>query len=394
MRQGLTTLPDWKRLGMNVTAVANGREALEEIDRNRPQILITDLRMPIMDGIELIEKIRLTDPHMRILILTCLDDFKFTKRALELGVSDYILKLTADVDEIEDALFKIRQSLDEDNTAMEHSHKSNGQQFKERILKDYICREIMTADEFCKSAQSLSLCFSSKQICLVRMKFPMDNAPVNQGIPMERVMSFLLSLIDAILTLYGHGEVFSDSVENVVLIFSFGDLSISDALDLKTKILTEAEHSVCHYLGVPAYIGISGFINGYKFLPQLYREAGEALQRETNILGNPKLSAVIGFLQENFRRDISLGDAADFAGVTPNYLSKIFLQSGLGSFTTVLNEIRVSCAKTLLHDFSYTVYRVGEQVGFQNATYFIRVFKKHTGVTPNEYRIQPKGEWE
>ena len=56
------------------------------------------------------------------------------------------------------------------------------------------------------------------------------------------------------------------------------------------------------------------------------------------------------------------------------------------TFTDALNCVRVEKAKQLLQDKSLTAYKIGEMVGIGNATYFIRVFKKYTGETPNEYR--------
>ena len=59
------------------------------------------------------------------------------------------------------------------------------------------------------------------------------------------------------------------------------------------------------------------------------------------------------------------------------------------TFTDMLNQTRVDRAKQLLNGGEIPVYRVGELVGIANATYFIRVFRKYTGVTPNEYRGKP-----
>lgn len=77
---------------------------------------------------------------------------------------------------------------------------------------------------------------------------------------------------------------------------------------------------------------------------------------------------------------------ADELEVSAGYLSRLFVSTMGRTFTDALNCVRVERAKQLLQDKSLTAYKIGEMVGIGNATYFIRVFKKYTGETPNEYR--------
>lgn len=91
--EDLKTLIDWEKLGFNLVATAqNGSQALKRLKKYRPQVLITDIIMPGMDGLELIRQARQLLPGLRILIITSYDEFDYAKRALQLGVTDYILK--------------------------------------------------------------------------------------------------------------------------------------------------------------------------------------------------------------------------------------------------------------------------------------------------------------
>lgn len=70
----------------------NGKDALELIKEHRPHVVLTDINMPIMDGLEMITKAKLISPNTRFIILSGYNDFEYARTALRLGVSDYILK--------------------------------------------------------------------------------------------------------------------------------------------------------------------------------------------------------------------------------------------------------------------------------------------------------------
>lgn len=111
VREGLKSVIGWDKLGMEVVGdAANGRQALEIYERERPDIVLTDIRMPVMDGLELIARIREEDKKTGIVILTCYEEFGYLQEALRMGVSDYILKLKMKPAEIEAAMAKVKRS--------------------------------------------------------------------------------------------------------------------------------------------------------------------------------------------------------------------------------------------------------------------------------------------
>lgn len=233
VREWLKRRVSWEACGLKVCAEAgNGRDALELFQKEKPDIILTDLRMPVMDGITLIRQVREMDKRVRVIILTCLDEFILAKQAMELDVSSYILKLTSEPDEIERELLKVR---------------------------DYL--KNLDGDE-------------------------------------------------------------------------------------------------------------------------------EPLKEESKIIHNQRLNAAIDYLQKHFAENISLLQVAEYVGVTPNYLGKMFLKYRNCTFTDELNRLRISAAKHLLDNPSCRIYEVAEQTGFANTTYFFRVFKKYEGCTPTEYRIR------
>ena len=90
---------------------ADGEEAVELVERYLPDLLITDIKMPILGGLELVERIRRTNPDLRILIVSGYSEFEYARRAIELGVDDYILK-PVEVPALQETLRKIRIRLE------------------------------------------------------------------------------------------------------------------------------------------------------------------------------------------------------------------------------------------------------------------------------------------
>lgn len=112
IRTGISRKIDWASLGFCLVGEAgNGEEALELADRLRPDVVLTDIKMPFMDGLELCRRLRLTLPGARLVIFSGFDDFEYARQAMSLGVSEYILK-PINASELQQVLEKLRDQLD------------------------------------------------------------------------------------------------------------------------------------------------------------------------------------------------------------------------------------------------------------------------------------------
>ncbi|GEN34774.1 MULTISPECIES: response regulator transcription factor [Aneurinibacillus] len=102
VRKGLRAYVNWKAYDMEVVSeAANGEQALEIINQQPIELVITDIRMPLVDGIELTRAVKENYPHITVILLTCYDDFSLVKEALDIGASGYVLKT-----ELEDGSFE------------------------------------------------------------------------------------------------------------------------------------------------------------------------------------------------------------------------------------------------------------------------------------------------
>ena len=128
----------WEKYQCSVVqCVENGKEAWNQIIRLKPEIVITDIKMPEMDGLELTEKIKEQNPGILIIMITGYQDFEYAKRAISLGVKELVLK-PIDNKEMEEALKKVTDDLSLENE-------------KNNILKNmFLSGSLLELDEILK----------------------------------------------------------------------------------------------------------------------------------------------------------------------------------------------------------------------------------------------------
>lgn len=142
VREGLMERIDWESNGYIVTDRAeNGHEAMEMFERSRPDVVVTDIQMPFMDGLQLAEWIRENYPLTKIIILTGYDEFEYARKAITLQIDEYVLKPFSSHELIE-ILLKVKEQIE-----AEMAQKENIVQLKEHVQRSLpILRELFLAE--------------------------------------------------------------------------------------------------------------------------------------------------------------------------------------------------------------------------------------------------------
>lgn len=136
-RIGITNMIDWEAEGLNlIRTFENGKEALEYLLENPIDILITDLKMPIMDGLELLEQLQLNHIHCQSIILTAFDDFQFVKQAFKFGASDYLRKLDLNKAMLLDVLTLAKEKITPEEMTPPTFNAADFLQNKRAYIKD------------------------------------------------------------------------------------------------------------------------------------------------------------------------------------------------------------------------------------------------------------------
>lgn len=122
VREGIVQQIDWAAYGFEVPEHAeNGREAAEMIDRLLPDVVVTDIQMPFMNGLQLAEWIRSKHPDTKIIILTGYDEFEYAQKAIRLQIDEYILKPFS-TQELIDIILKVKNQIETEIAAKENIH--------------------------------------------------------------------------------------------------------------------------------------------------------------------------------------------------------------------------------------------------------------------------------
>lgn len=135
--EGLQYIIDWNELGFSICATAvNGVDALEKILKLQPDLVLMDIRMPRMSGIEVIENARRNGFGGRFIILSGMSDFKYAQKAMQLQTDFYLTK-PIDEDELEDAVKTLKERILQDQAATTHLEKYR-EKARDPILKDLL----------------------------------------------------------------------------------------------------------------------------------------------------------------------------------------------------------------------------------------------------------------
>ena len=103
---------------------------------------------------------------------------------------------------------------------------------------------------------------------------------------------------------------------------------------------------------------------------------------------NDIIKRALHYIYEHFQMPLTLEEVADFIHLHPSYFSSMFKKSTGSSFKEYLNMVRIEESKRLLRNTEYSIIDIAIAVGFEDQSYFSKVFKKYTGLTPNEWKRQ------
>jgi two-component system response regulator YesN len=283
VRMGLKNSINWEKFDMVVVGdAADGQTAWNIYNQENPDIVITDIRMPVMNGIELITKIREHDRITKILILTCVEEFDIAREAMSLEVSDYILKLNMTEKDIESVLQKLKNELDQNHDRQNYKYVTDAEKgvVKEQILKAFLFYEQISVEQFTSYVKTNKLCLKPEHLVLCIMEidhFEEVNAKfkTKEG---KLIRISVISLLKELLDGAKIGEAFRDTDKRYIIIFS-----LTSPLDQKDSYaeIRSITHNIIDimniYLGISVTLGMSSIKDGFCCLADLYNEATSTL---------------------------------------------------------------------------------------------------------------------
>jgi Response regulator containing CheY-like receiver domain and AraC-type DNA-binding domain len=275
VRMYLLAAADWNKEGFEIIAdVQDGEQALEKIEELRPELVITDISMPVMDGVELIREIRRRQIPCRIIVLSCHDSYTHVKEALKQGADDYILKNEFKNENIHNMLASLKHKIEE--TREETRQKQllaqladlGSNELKKKFLicvaeNDYDYNQLQ--GKSVKYGVQLSLLKTA--IIEVKLLEPCrDDEPseLKQG-----MLKKLLKIFREELGMSLHFELIMKNESEYTVILDGGTISDSSAEKLHEHIKQE--------FNLPLAMGISDVCIGKDSLKHAYLHAKQAL---------------------------------------------------------------------------------------------------------------------
>ena len=331
--EGLRRHIPWSETGCVCAGVAsNGVEALQLCQRLHPDVVITDVKMPLMDGLELCRSLRAEFPDLHLMVISAYDDFAFAQHAMTFGVVNYILKPIDDK--------KIAEIA--------------------RLLK-----QISQASQ--QHSASLSTFFTSSVLSDLA-------AALNEGDA---------AALDRLLL---------DSLRP-------DHFTLPTVKEVAANLLAALYRHLAH-LGLPAAVDGQSLAESLAVLPTLHAPSLVAsyVQRqyawvcrriaETKKPGLPALvQKAKQYIQDNYADpQITTYSIAHKLHISQSYLCQLYRSIEKTSINAFLTELRIEHACRLMASSDLPIYEIARQVGYPDAHYFAKVFRKVKGLPPSGYK--------
>ena len=506
IRQGMKKIITNSGHDWNVVAEAgDGEAALQVLDEHpETELLITDIRMPIMDGIELIKEIRKTNTSLRIIVLSGFDDFSYVHSAFINGALDYLLKpfqkqeLLDRIESVENSICEERKSKQYDKErktiiitdVMKRILNGNGEQipqdlkeleilginssfpcffvciicadqyykqFKdvgqyEKRLKDDIDRVVGRLKEkngfdycyhidkqeiavivFCEDTDkgeeagdaifdvlnndrdeldTNTIGFSNFHEDVNQMKAAYNEAKdaiqarfylgkskkIHYNEISEKYLEFQYDVEPIVNQIIHYLELcdvikVKNEVEQLFL-----DLSYSRPDKFRKYILNVLEILIIRIRNFENVLQMQvqdwqfqvEYVNTYRelktFMNSVLQGVIEYIKDEKSKKSKKRIELAKVFIEDNYRKQITLNDVAEYVELNSSYFSNLFKEEEGINFSEYLLNVRMEKAKKLLKDPKVKVYEIGNLVGYEDAVSFGRAFKKKIGMSPKEYR--------
>ncbi|GLX66894.1 response regulator transcription factor [Paenibacillus glycanilyticus] len=376
VRKGLRSTVPWAKYGMEVVSDApNGRKAWDAFLEHRPEVVITDIVMPEMDGIELSRKVKEAAPDTKIILLSCHRDFEYAQQGMKLGASGYLLKTAFEDEELEDMLAKFQKEL---KAASESAAKKDNASEQGELLSTLLYAWLNGHDDkFAGEMEKRTReewSFNGEQAYLYLLKTSGCEYSWPERLKQGAHEDRQLCLGTAIP--YGNERCYCMVPQSKV-----------NAME---SILVEQKSESAKFQW--ARRGpLSGAEERLEAMLSLHKEA--EIEKAYQVSAGDWPEAIwraVKLLHDNPSAEWSVSDVARQVGLSRSHFSILFKKAVGDSFVAFQYKRKLKLATGLLRDTNLTMQEIAERTGLGDSKYFSKWFKRCTGETPSRYRAEQK----
>lgn len=334
----------WGEYGFSVEGEAcDGKDALRKLDTKEYDLIITDIKMPGMDGIEFIQELRSRQDDTCIVFLSTHSDFQFARQGIRFGVFEYMTK------PLEEA-------------ALNDILTRAGAYISEKKFRE----ERLTSSEKAQEEDS-------------GIYYPVDheNLIISYILTADlRLKETLLETFREICRLYDGDSGKVRVLANTLL------YNIKTRIDEKFPWLKKLEGPIIS-AGI-ADLGEACLMEG-EFAAQLLDIKEKILKYQLNH-SDSIIRRICQCVMDNIESEINLESIANEVHISKDYVGKLFKQKVMCNFNDYVTKMKMEHAKYLILAGDLKNYEISERLGYKKADYFSSLFKAHTGLTPSEYK--------
>jgi len=385
IRRGLRNVVDWNELNIEVVGEAeDGEIALEQIQKLNPDLILLDICMPFLNGLELIKRLNKVDPNCTIIIITGHDEFEYMHEALKLKVFDYLLK-PVQKDALKDTICRAIQEISKNQEKKIYMDWTSNQLdqnldvLKQVFLSNWF-KGNYTYEELLNQLSHFKLKFDYNVGMVVIKVIERLNYEIYSNDWDKKLLNFALTNIALELMEKFEPEIaYVDEDDNIVIINNVSNIS------QWLSIGSEIENKIYSYLHYTVIIEQKMIPNGIASVRNAYKEIISNLNKTVSY--KPIVLLAIRYIDTNYYvNDLSLGEVAEKFNVSSSYLSKLLKHEVGLSFIDYLTTYRIKKSICMMDDPKLRIYEIAESVGYSNQHYFCKAFKKVMGFAPTEYR--------
>jgi len=445
IRDGLLCFP-WDALGFaRVESASDGIEALEVLTRAPVDLLISDVRMPLMDGLALCKEVRDRWPRTKAVILTGFRDFEFVKEALQARVLEYLLK-PVDPSELEAVVRRLKAEIDEEDRMLLAPGRTPAMFAVIRIPPG------LAADQMTRCRTDLAATLGTGLIGQTHSGADLVLF-LDRGVTSDQTVSALKCFFqDPLVTLYvGWGATYQAALaaldpcfyhsgdpglvlwsqapgplffapeqetelvqttlagKNDQVVAALDSLRMAWRLDLQPstrelkervavlvgqvrRVLERSSLAVPRLGGVEVETSLGqtpGFSLFWERAGEFFLRASEEIFEANSGSRSSSRWAVmraVRHIEENLAQPLTLAELAELGRLNPSYFSIQFKKEMGMNYVDFIKRARITKASALLHETDLKVYEVGLAVGYTDTKHFTEVFKEISGITPLAFR--------
>ncbi len=354
IREGIKNNIDWKSNGYDFCGEAgDGELAFSMIRELKPDILITDIRMPFMDGLSLSKLVKKSLPETEIIVLSGYEEFDYAKESIKIGVARYLLKpingddLLREVNSVAQEILKKREewtllSSRRSTDDRRDDDNKNTDEFGDARLKRSDRKKI---DEFLHTGSENECDSFIKNFIEEIGNEAMDSLIFRQYVAMD--IYFIIS----------------DFVEDMD-----GDVAEINEYKDASKIIGSRKDTE-------------------EFIAAALKKAVSIRDKRSGGRNKDVIEKAMRYINDNYSdEELSLNTLSSYVGVSPNHLSALFTKETGETFIKYLTDRRMDKAKEMLKMTDKKTSDIAAAVGYRDSHYFSSLFKKTQGKTPTEYR--------